>query len=97
MPREKIPTATGTRRSASRKPIAIEKAIESAVQSASGHSPTFATTFMDPDLRTALIAEAAFFRAERRGFEPGHEMEDWLQAEAEVDARLMHGESALRV
>jgi hypothetical protein len=38
--------------------------------------------------RNASIAEAAYFIAERRGFAPGHELEDWLQAENEVDARL---------
>ena len=38
----------------------------------------------DPTRRRAMIAEAAYYRAERRGFEPGHELEDWLEAEAEV-------------
>ena len=38
--------------------------------------------------RSACIAEAAYFIAERRNFVPGHELEDWLQAENEVDARL---------
>ena len=28
---------------------------------------------------------AAYYRAERRGFAPGHEVEDWLAAEAEID------------
>jgi hypothetical protein len=32
----------------------------------------------------ALIAERAYFIAERRGFDAGHDVEDWLQAEAEV-------------
>ena len=41
-----------------------------------------------PEARRALIAETAYLRAERRGFEPGHEAEDWLAAEAEVDALL---------
>lgn len=31
-----------------------------------------------------MIAVAAYYRAERRGFEPGHELEDWLAAEAEI-------------
>jgi hypothetical protein len=31
---------------------------------------------------------AAYFRAERRGFAPGYEIEDWLAAEAEVAAKL---------
>ena len=30
------------------------------------------------------IALAAYFIAEKRGFEPGHELEDWLAAETEV-------------
>jgi hypothetical protein len=34
--------------------------------------------------RGRRIAEAAYYRAERRGFEPGHELEDWLAAEAEI-------------
>ena len=38
--------------------------------------------------RHALIEERAYLRAERRGFAPGHETEDWLAAEAEVDALL---------
>lgn len=32
--------------------------------------------------RHAMIEEAAYYRAEQRGFAPGHELEDWLQAEA---------------
>jgi hypothetical protein len=38
--------------------------------------------------REALIAEIAYFKAQQRGFEPGHEEQDWLAAEAEVDRRL---------
>ena len=38
-----------------------------------------------PDMRAA-IAERAYYMAERRGFEPGHEVEDWLTAEREVAA-----------
>jgi hypothetical protein len=34
--------------------------------------------------REKLIAQAAYFRAEKRGFAPGYELEDWVQAEAEV-------------
>lgn len=36
--------------------------------------------------RRELIQVAAYLRAERRGFEPGHDVEDWLMAEAEIDA-----------
>jgi hypothetical protein len=35
--------------------------------------------------RKVLAAEIAYFRAQSRGFEPGHELEDWIAAEAEVE------------
>lgn len=35
-----------------------------------------------------LIAKAAYFRAERRGFAPGNELRDWLEAEAEIERLL---------
>jgi hypothetical protein len=38
--------------------------------------------------RQALIERGAYLKAERRGFAPGHELEDWLAAENEVDQRL---------
>ena len=40
--------------------------------------------------RQAMIATEAYLRAERRNFVAGHELEDWLAAEAEVNARLWH-------
>jgi hypothetical protein len=38
--------------------------------------------------RQDMIATCAYFRAQQRGFEPGHELEDWLAAESEV-ARIL--------
>jgi hypothetical protein len=40
------------------------------------------------DDRQRMIAETAYYRAERRGFSGGDTVHDWLAAEAEVDARL---------
>lgn len=36
---------------------------------------------MSLEERQKRIAEEAFYRAERRGFAPGGELEDWLEAE----------------
>jgi hypothetical protein len=47
-----------------------------------------ARTQVSEETRRAMIAEAAYLRAERRGFAPGQEHEDWLAAEKEVDALL---------
>jgi len=38
--------------------------------------------------RLRMIELAAFFRAERRGFVPGFEVEDWFAAEAEIAAQI---------
>ena len=50
--------------------------------------------FMEPERRRSMIAEAAYYRAERRGFEPGCDVEDWLLAEGEIDGMLARGEIA---
>jgi hypothetical protein len=38
--------------------------------------------------RQAMIQMAAYLRAEQRNFAAGHEHEDWVAAEAEVEHRL---------
>lgn len=41
----------------------------------------------DPDLLKEfreMVAVNAYYRAEKRGFEPGHELDDWLEAELEI-------------
>ena len=45
----------------------------------------------DEDDRRAKIALAAYYRAERRGFGGNGEVDDWLQAEQEIDrAAALH-------
>ena len=42
----------------------------------------------NPEQLHQTIAVTAYYLAERRNFEPGHEMEDWLNAEAEILAEM---------
>lgn len=42
-------------------------------------------TAVTPEQRHRMIAEAAYLRAEARGFRGGNPVDDWLQAEAEID------------
>lgn len=42
------------------------------------------TASENSDERHQRIAEAAYSRAEQRGFEPGKDVEDWLAAESEL-------------
>ena len=46
------------------------------------------------DKRAAMIAEAAYFAAEKRNFQPGGELEDWLAAEHFVDLELERAKQA---
>jgi len=68
------------------------------VQDASGVDPNAAASaspaYIEPEIRHAMICEAAYFLAERRSFCPGHEVEDWLTAESDVDRALAASESA---
>lgn len=41
--------------------------------------------------RRNYIEMAAYYIAERRGFAPGNPLEDWVQAEAEIDRLLAEG------
>lgn len=45
---------------------------------------------IDPDKFQAMIATRAYYKAEKRGFAVGHEMEDWLEAEKEVSERCFY-------
>ena len=40
------------------------------------------------EARWHMIAEAAYWRAEKRGFSGGGEVGDWLAAEADIDGQL---------
>lgn len=43
---------------------------------------------LDPEFRDELIRRAAYAIAEQRGFVPGRELDDWLAAEATIDAEF---------
>ena len=45
---------------------------------------------MDPDKLWKMIAESAYYKAEKRGFAAGHEIEDWLEAEQEVKKQCFY-------
>jgi Protein of unknown function (DUF2934) len=83
MPRPKNPETSAPAKRTPRKPAA-------AATAGAATEPVY-SKFVDPTQRAALIARAAYLRAQNRGFMPGHEVADWLAAEAEVDADLLRG------
>jgi hypothetical protein len=73
-------------------PLSTASAESLSTGSAESLSTGSALSLLDPDVRRMRIEFAAYLRAEQRGFVPGHELEDWLAAEADVDraGRLDH-------
>ena len=51
---------------------------------ASSATPELTGEEEQPPVTHEQIALGAYYRAERRGFEPGRELEDWLEAEREL-------------
>jgi hypothetical protein len=50
--------------------------------------PSTGTPVVTAEYRRAMIAESAYLRAERRGFQGGDPVADWLESEKEVDRML---------
>ncbi|MDZ4149691.1 DUF2934 domain-containing protein [Methylicorpusculum sp.] len=58
--------------------------IEEKVKSEMGSDPEQPLNTVDFPNREARIAELAYYKAEHRGFDPGSELDDWLEAEREL-------------
>jgi len=83
------PPAT-TKRPAPRKaPVAVSPLSRTAQARVTPDPPSGSAQVpaREADARRSLIAELAYYRAERRGFAAGGELQDWLEAEAEVRDR----------
>jgi hypothetical protein len=72
-------------------------AIETAAPKTSVRKPSIVKSEVRPNLVPINLEDEirrlAYLLSERRGFEPGHEAEDWLAAEREVRQRY-HQQSA---
>jgi Zn finger protein HypA/HybF involved in hydrogenase expression len=68
----------------------MENGRPDAARSASGNPEvqTKLCSAVSAEERHRMIAEAAYFRAERREFQGGDSVQDWLAAEAEIDKLL---------
>jgi hypothetical protein len=76
------------RRKTPRKPAqATPKPDSKAAAPRAASMPMAGTALGTSDETRRKIAEAAYFRAKQRNFEPGHELEDWIEAESEVMGR----------
>jgi len=66
------------------KPAPDTPAVRAPERETSGNS----AAQLSPEEVYRLIQESAYFKAKARGFAPGHEVQDWIEAEQEVRRRL---------
>ena len=84
-----MPTTAGSKQPARTKRASTSKRSAGKRRNAKARNREQQGAAVSPEQRLAMIAEAAYFRAEARGFVPGEELQDWLDAEKEVDTRLL--------
>lgn len=75
-------TAKGTKTRKPTNPVPDAPGVETASPAAGNGEP------LTPEQLYRMIQETAYFKAKARNFAPGHEVQDWIEAEAEVRRRL---------
>lgn len=92
-PAAKPAAKTATVKPAASKPAVATKsaAKPTAAQPAKTAAKKSAAPALSPEQRRCYVEVAAYYMAERRGFNGGSEMEDWVAAEAEIDRLLREG------
>lgn len=91
----KAKSATATKPKAAKQPAAPKvaaerKAVAPATKPAAAAKAKGAAG-LAPEKRRFYVEVAAYYIAERRGFRGGSALEDWAQAEAEIDRLLREG------
>ena len=77
------------------KPIVAKYEVDSKPVPVIGIEPALKSDSLEIEGEDKLscIAVVAYYKAEARGYEPGHEMQDWLDAEAEIMKKSRGGEN----
>ena len=77
------PVASARKKAPAKKPASAKKTAAKVSTRKSSTSPG-----VTPEERWHMIAVAAYYRAEKRGFVGGNPADDWMHAEEEIDAML---------
>lgn len=87
--KKKVTSKNTAKKKTSAKKTASDTTVKTKTARTSKVKKSSAATFeINAEERWRMIANAAYLKAEARSFAPGHETEDWLQAEKEVDALI---------
>ncbi|MES9827750.1 MAG: DUF2934 domain-containing protein [Candidatus Thiodiazotropha sp.] len=85
---KKSTTTKKTKAKASKKKVTKKKAITKKRVAKKTMTKRSARASISPRERYEMIATMAYYRAEQRNFEPGHDVEDWLECESIIDGML---------
>jgi hypothetical protein len=88
-PAAKKPAASATKAPA--KAPARKTARPATTEAPARRAAAHARIEVGPEQRRNYVEVAAYFIAERHGFMPGRELQDWAAAEAEIDRLLAEG------
>lgn len=72
-----------------REPLAVRHGSSSAITDPPAAVTPLGSPLIPASLRHDMIRDAAYFRAQARGFVPGKEIEDWLAAEQSVEELIV--------
>lgn len=82
-----ISAKAAVKKSVAAKVAVPKKAVAVAPKKPAAKRATAAKSAITPEQRYCMVAEAAYYHAERHGF-LGDPMQDWIAAEAEISALL---------
>lgn len=85
---KKSTTTKKTKAKVSKKKVTKKKAITKKRVAKKTMTKRSARASISPRERYEMIATMAYYRAEQRNFEPGHDVEDWLECESTIDSML---------
>jgi hypothetical protein len=74
-----------------KKPAAVKKAAPAKKAAATVAEQPNVVPVLTPDQRRYYVEVAAYYIAERRGFHGSSQMDDWVQAEEEIDRLVREG------
>lgn len=73
---------------ASKKKVAKKQVAKKRASNKSTTSSSKPGALISPRERYEMIATMAYYRAEQRNFEPGHDVEDWFECERIIDQMM---------
>ena len=72
----------------------VQKAVKKAVKKKVVRQPTASSTITN-EQHYLMVSEAAYHLAEKQGFNPGSDMDNWLKAEKQIAAIMKSGNITL--